>query len=64
MWVGVVLWQEIPHAVGEHWVLPWGYVRAKTKNDLAGISALDIAEISLEASGALEVLSSEVRSEF
>ena len=42
-------------------VLPWGYVRAKTKNDLAGISALDIAEISLEASGALEVLSSEVR---
>ena len=53
--------------------MPWGgmgYCRGgtferKRKMTWRGSrSALDIAEISLEASGALEVLSSEVRSEF
>jgi len=32
------LWLEIPHAVGGHGVWPGRYVRAKTKNDLAGIA--------------------------
>ena len=41
---------------GGHGVLPWGYVRAKTKNDLAGIAKRIrySGEISLAASGLMK----------